>query len=370
LTFPIFWLFGIAGTIQAYDTEKLPPTLLWTCALNPYANNNVTMRLFGSVIVASSGGQIYRVDARNGTMLKLYELTSSLESQYTCMTIHKNLAISNSSHRMVAISRDKMKKVWKSSDLGDRFDCAEVVANRLAVAVDSEVYILDLESGQTVFSERFEGPRKAITLLADETTNPSQPLLYVGFCGKVHVIDLHAQKRLPTVLNIAEEDTFGVSLAMHRGLLVASSAGVVTAFQTSDLSEAWFHQFGHETGYLFMTSLHTIRHNGKDLVIVGSNGYALAVDLKSGAQLWCTSLPRGGYAFVSSMLYQQTLYVASNGKMWSLNLDDGSVLWSLPLSGLGNHSPSFLSTDGRNHMASDTPILQAQGRMPSFSLFR
>jgi outer membrane protein assembly factor BamB len=328
------------------------------------------MRLFGSVLVVASAGQVYRIDAQNGETLKLYELTSNLEANLTCLAIHRNMVICNTTHRMVALSRDRLKKMWKSSDLGERFDCAEVVGDMLFVASDGEVHALDLDSGQTVFTERFEGPRKAITFLADETTNPEKPILYVGHCGKVHAIDVIAKTRFETEFVVTEDASFGVSLALYRGLLIASSGGIVMAFQTSTLTEVWLHQFGHETGYGFMTTLQCIRQNGRDLIIVGSNGYVVAVDAKTGEQQWMTSLPRGGYAFVSTLFYDNTLYVTSNGRMWSLNPENGEVIWNMGLTGMGSHSPLLISTTSRNNMSSDTPILQAQHRMPNFSLFR
>jgi len=328
------------------------------------------MRLFGAVLIVSSAGQVYRLDANTGETLKLYELTHSLEAKYTILAIHRSLVLCNSTHRMVALSRDRLKKVWKSGDLGDRFDCAEVVAGRLFVACDGEVHAVDLETGQTVFSERFEGPRKALTLLGDELTDPEKPLVYVGHCGMVHVIDVKAQCRRETHMLVSEDASFGVAISLYRGLLIAASGGVVMAFNTSDYKECWLHQYGHETGHQFIASLHCTRHNGKDLVLVGSNGYLLAVDPKSGEQLWITSLPRGGYAFVSTLLYDDVLYSASNGRIWSINPDNGEVLWNMSLSGMGSHSPLLVATNTRNNMASDTPILQAQHRMPDFSLFR
>lgn len=329
------------------------------------------MRLFGGILVAATGGQVYRIDCETGAYLKLYELTSNLEAHLTFLATHRKCVYANSSHRVLALDRDKLQLIWKSGDLGDRFECATICHHRLCLASDGEVHVLDLDSGNTVFTERFEGPRKAITLLADEDTDPERPLLYVGFCGQIHIIDIKAQRRLETKLTVSEDASFGVALALHRGLLIASSGGIINAFKTSEgYAEVWLLQYGHETGYGFMSSLHCARHDGKDLAIVGSNGYVVAVDLKTGTQLWMTSLPRGGFAFVSTLFYEGALYVASNGRMWSLAPDSGEVLWNMYLSGMGSHSPALLAPTARNDMASDTPILQAQKRTPAFSLFR
>ena len=359
------------GRVQCYDTSQQPPTVLWTVELNTYTNSNATMRLFGSVLVVVTAGQCYRLDTRTGETLKLEELSKKLEAHLTFMEVHRHMAYMNSGHRVVALDRDRLKKVWKSSDLGERFECGEVAGTCLMVACDGEVYALDLITGRTVFSIKFEGPRNAITLLGDDVTfGPERPLCYVGHCGKISVIDVVAQSKLETEMLVSEDASFGVAMQLHRGILVAASGGVAMGFQTPNFQECWLLQYGHETGHGFMSSLHCLRHDGKDLAIIGSNGYALSVDITSGTQLWLTSLPRGGYAFVSSLLYDDVLYIASNGRLWSLSLSSGEVLWEMKLNGMGDHSPLLLSTISRNKMASDTPILQAQKRTPAFSLFR
>lgn len=358
------------GVVSCYDTSEQPPKALWVSRLNNYLNSNVTMRLLGGNLLVAAGGQLILLNARNGTSERLYELTSNLEANLTSMTVHRNLVISNSTHRLVAVSRDKFKRVWKSGDMGERFECSQMCGNYLFVAVDGEVHAVDLNTGQSVFSEAFEGPRRAITLLADETTNPGQPLLYVGHCGKVYIIDVNARKRLEKELLVCEDDTFGVSLALWRGILLASAGGLTTGFVTSTHEPAWLLQYGHETGYGFMTSMHCFIHGGLDICVIGSNGYVVAADIKTGKQLWLTSLPRSGFNFVSTLFYDSVLYVASYGKLWAINIDSGEFTWDLPLTSLGTHSPILLSTISRNDMASDTPIIQAQKRTPAFSLFR
>lgn len=317
----------------------------------------------------ASGGQVVEVDAQTGTVQRTFELTTSLEAQLTTMAVHKRMIIANSTHRLVALSRDKFKKLWKSGDLGERFECLLMCGEYLFAAVDGEVHAIDLESGQSAFTESFEGPRRAITLLSDES-DPERPMLYVGHCGKVYAIDVKSKKRLDKVMLVSEDDTFGVTMTFWRGVLLATSGGVIMAFSMKTHEPAWLLQYGHETGYGFLSSLTCFIHGGRDIVIIGSNGYAVAADIKTGEQLWLTSLPKGGYAFVSSLFYDGILYVTSNGRMWAINLDNGEVSWNIALEGLGSHSPLLLSTTARNNMASDTPIIQAQKRTPSFSLLR
>lgn len=317
----------------------------------------------------ASGGQVVEVDAEKGTVLRTFELTTSLEAQLTTMVVHKRMIIANSTHRLVAISRDRFKKIWKSGDIGERFECLLMCGEHLFAAADGEVHAIDLETGQSIYHESFEGPRRAITLYADES-NPERPMLYIGHCGKVHIIDVKEKKRLEKTLLVSEDDTFGVALTMWRGVLLATAGGVVMAFSTETHEPAWLLQYGHETGYGFMASLSCFIHGGTDIVVIGSNGYAVAADIKTGKQLWLTSLPKGGYAFVSSLFYDGVLYVSSNGRMWAINLDTGEVSWNMGLEGLGSHSPLLLSTTARNSIQSDTPIIQSQKRTPSFSLLR
>ena len=328
------------------------------------------MKLLGGIIFAASAGVVYKLDSRSGEELESYELTRELYAIYTPLTIYKSMLITVSQHHVVAIDRRKFKRIWKSNDLGDRFECLEVISNRLCVASDGEVSVLDLDTGQTVFSERFEGPRGAITLLKDDTTDPTRPVCYVGFCGKIYVIDINGHARLPMFITVSEDDTFGVSMCLFRGLLIASSEGLLCAYDTTTMEECWLCQFGPDTGYAFMNSIHPVCRDGKNIIVVGANGYVLGVDAKTGKALWITSLPRSGYNFVSTLHNNGTLYAATTGKLYGLDLFSGNILWSVGLPGMGTHSISIISPNDRNSMNSDTPILQSQGRLPSFSLFR
>lgn len=368
---PLSWAMrGDSGIVQSYDTSVQPPKLVWTATLNDYMCNNISMKLLGGLLLCASAGQLYQLDATSGREIRMYELTQSLEAQYTCLAIYKHMAVSNSTHRLVSVSRDRFKKHWKSGDLGDRFEALEVVSNRLIVGVDGEVHVVDFETGQTIFAECFEGSRRDLTILGDELTDPERPVVYIGHCGKVYILDLNEKKLRDQPLLVHEDDSFGVALALHRGLLVATSGGVVTAFVAATLEEAWLHQFGHETGFSFLCSLHCFKANDKEVVAVGSNGYVVLVELKSGKELWMTSLPRGGYAFVSCLFADNVLYAASNGRMWSLDVSDGTVRFNVAMNGIGSHSPLLIAHDVRNNISSDTPILQAQGRVPSFNPLR
>ena len=79
-----------------------------------------------------------------------------------------------------------------------------------------------------------------------------------------------------------------------------------------------------------------------DLVFVGLNGYALALDRKSGKIVWSNSEMRSGY--VTLLLDGDRLIVSTNGYIYCLNPLNGSILWHNPLTGYGMGAPTSLTS--------------------------
>ena len=83
----------------------------------------------------------------------------------------------------------------------------------------------------------------------------------------------------------------------------------------------------------------------EQLIFVGLNGYALALDRDTGEIVWSNSEMRSGY--VSLLLDGDRLIVSTNGYMYCLDPLTGRILWHNPLSGYGLGTPtSLLSVRG------------------------
>jgi outer membrane protein assembly factor BamB len=80
--------------------------------------------------------------------------------------------------------------------------------------------------------------------------------------------------------------------------------------------------------------------NLEQLVFVGLNGYALALDRDTGHIVWSNSQMKSGY--VSLLLDGDRLVVSSNGYMYCLDPLTGKILWQNPLSGYGMGTPTHL----------------------------
>ena len=91
------------------------------------------------------------------------------------------------------------------------------------------------------------------------------------------------------------------------------------------------------------------------LIFVGLNGYALALDRTNGNIVWSNNEMRSGV--VTLLLDGNRLIVSTNGYIYCLDPLTGRILWHNPLRGYGAGAPTALvSVRGQ---ASQTVIPQA-----------
>jgi outer membrane protein assembly factor BamB len=84
-----------------------------------------------------------------------------------------------------------------------------------------------------------------------------------------------------------------------------------------------------------------------DLVFVGLNGYALALDRRTGEVVWSNDQMHSGY--VTLLLDGDRLIVSTNGYIYCLDPLTGEILWHNPLKGFGAGAPTALiSTRGQS----------------------
>jgi outer membrane protein assembly factor BamB len=76
------------------------------------------------------------------------------------------------------------------------------------------------------------------------------------------------------------------------------------------------------------------------LIFVGLNGYALALDRETGEIVWSNNQMKSGY--VSLLLDGDRLIVSTNGYMYSLDPLTGVIQWQNPLKGFGMGAPTSL----------------------------
>jgi len=76
------------------------------------------------------------------------------------------------------------------------------------------------------------------------------------------------------------------------------------------------------------------------LVFVGLNGYALALDRETGEIVWSNNEMKSGY--VTLLLDGDRLIVSTNGYIYCLDPLTGTTLWHNPLKGYGAGAPTSL----------------------------
>ena len=76
------------------------------------------------------------------------------------------------------------------------------------------------------------------------------------------------------------------------------------------------------------------------LIFVGLNGYALALDRDSGEIIWSNDQMKSGY--VTLLLDGDRLIVSTNGYIYCLDPLTGRIRWHNPLKGYGSGAPTAL----------------------------
>ena len=72
---------------------------------------------------------------------------------------------------------------------------------------------------------------------------------------------------------------------------------------------------------------------------VGTNRFVVALDPRTGAELWRTKLPKGGLGSpVTIIIKGLHLYVGHYGRVYCLAKSDGTVLWENGLPKTGYHA--------------------------------
>lgn len=90
------------------------------------------------------------------------------------------------------------------------------------------------------------------------------------------------------------------------------------------------------------------------LIFVGLNGYAVALDRDTGAIVWSNNEMHSGY--VALLLDGDRLIVSTNGYMYCLDPLTGRIRWHNPLRGYMTGVPSLASVRGQS---SSAHLLQA-----------
>jgi outer membrane protein assembly factor BamB len=76
------------------------------------------------------------------------------------------------------------------------------------------------------------------------------------------------------------------------------------------------------------------------LIFVGLNGYAVALDRDSGEIVWSNDQMKSGY--VTLLLDGDRLIASTNGYIYCLSPLTGEILWHNPMKGYGMGTPAAL----------------------------
>ena len=94
------------------------------------------------------------------------------------------------------------------------------------------------------------------------------------------------------------------------------------------------------------------------LIFVGLNGYALALDRQTGEEVWVNSEMKSGY--VSLLLDGDRLIASTNGYIFCLNPLTGEILWENPLHGYGVAPTALVSVRGQSSQLLNQQVAKIQ----------
>ena len=100
------------------------------------------------------------------------------------------------------------------------------------------------------------------------------------------------------------------------------------------------------------------------IVYVGLKAMVVALDRRTGTEVWRTPLKGGvgrSTSFVTLQRDGDLLYAGVGGELWALDPKSGAVLWHNPLKGFGYGIPSVLG-DAENAESNALPAAAADYR--------
>ena len=101
---------------------------------------------------------------------------------------------------------------------------------------------------------------------------------------------------------------------------------------------------------------------GPTPLYVGTNRHVLALDPRTGAELWRTKLPKGGIGSpVTIVIKGQNLYVGHHGRVYGLDRRNGSILWQNDLPRTGYHAV-LLAMEGAENTGGAGAVVDEQRR--------
>ena len=85
----------------------------------------------------------------------------------------------------------------------------------------------------------------------------------------------------------------------------------------------------------------------KEYFYVGVSPRVIALDRRSGAVVWATSLPGASMTQLNVHEDDERVYAGAKGEVWALDRSSGNILWHNPLKGFGMRDVMFTGRSDR-----------------------
>ena len=331
----------------------------WQTSLPHTGSSSVSVLYKDDFLYAGSSGYVYKLSPNIGNITATNSLHSlgKHEVRFGLSEDGAMLYVGTAGYAL-ALKASDLSTVWQTSLPDTRSHVVSVLFHEGYLYCGSNGYVYKLRSdGEIVESNSLHdhGKHEVRLALSDDGT-----ALYVGTAGYALALET---SDLNTIWQTSLPDTRShvVSVLFNNDYVYCGSNGYVYKLQSNGeiVNSNSLHDCGkHEIRMTFSTL--------GNMILLGTAGYALALEASDLSTIWQTSLPHTGSSVITPLVSGETLYAGGAGHLYEIKTLNGSIISSNDLRNRGRHelrlaikedgTQLFVGTDGYAIGVSDTGV--------------
>jgi len=293
----------------------------------------VTVYCDGDAVYAATSSKVARLSAKTGE--KHWKVSTKGIGAHVDIKVDDGKVICSSSGYVNAFSAINGDKLWQCDLSGAGYEVVTLLQhNRVIFAATlGYVYAISIDNGQVIWKNNnkgqgFEGISLAIV---------SNQGLSFGMRGHLRKVHLENGEQISKSYNLKGTGFSLVAQLFYNNHLYVGSSGFVSAHHPDTYEMIWKNDLkGKGTSDGISLLPYTTSISSTPCIIVGLGGYLICLHAHSGEKQWTYSLENTGYNFVAAYVYGgNKIVAASNGKLFVINGDTGTIIHKDELAGLG-----------------------------------
>jgi len=330
---------GTRGYIIGYDCSLHPPKMIWKTNLKFSMGFLVGMVTDKRHLYAACFGRVYKINPNTGEII--WKVNPEGLGWSTVGIIHvEDMLICAANGKVVLLEKTEGKTIWNATvryvtmAIGQPVNLL-VVESLLFVGSSGNVHALELKTGKVLWSNPLSGKKYGDITLGDYHHKGMEGrFLIVGINGYILALGQQSGKVIVEG-NLEKVPWVPVSQISHNDSIFFGASGQVTCHNPFSLKQKWKNNLkgcGYSMGFSLLLHKHTI--SGEEVLLVGMNGIALALNPENGEVIWKRVLRTVLKNFVTLFMHQGVLFAGTMGLFYGLNPDDGTVHFQDGLAGM------------------------------------